>query len=139
MGRSFDRLVVTQFRGRAAAELAKAPPNALKGVSAADADRLGDAFGITTIEQMAANRMFQAAAAIARAASGVPGFDPGPPPGWEALFRAAPLVAYQTRPDLFRIDFGPVYYRGRLDGTARVLVVGQDPSVNEILAQRVFV
>jgi hypothetical protein len=32
-----------------------------------------------------------------------------------------------------------VYYRGRLDGTARLLVVGQDPSVNEILARRVFV
>jgi uracil-DNA glycosylase len=29
--------------------------------------------------------------------------------------------------------------RGRLDGTARVLVLGQDPSTNEILAQRAFV
>jgi uracil-DNA glycosylase len=29
--------------------------------------------------------------------------------------------------------------RGRLDGTARVLVLGQDPSTNEILAQRALV
>lgn len=49
------------------------------------------------------------------------------------------MATYEARPDLFRLDFGPVFYRGRLDGAARLLVVGQDPSVNEILAQRVFV
>jgi Uracil DNA glycosylase superfamily len=65
-------------------------------------------------------------------------FDPGPPAPWAERFASAPLAAYESRPDLFRVDFGPVTYRGRLDGTARLLVVGQDPSVNEILAHRVF-
>jgi hypothetical protein len=138
MAGSFDELVIAAFRGRTAAELAKAPPDALMGVSAADARHLDDAFGITTVAELAASGPFHAATAIARAAS-APGFDPGPPPAWEAQFAAAPLAAFEARPDLFRLDFGPVYYRGRLDGTARVLVVGQDPSVNEILAQRVFV
>jgi Uracil DNA glycosylase superfamily len=66
-------------------------------------------------------------------------FDPGPPPAWAERFAAAPLATYESRPELFRVDFGPVTYRGRLDGTARLLVVGQDPSVNEIMAHRVFV
>jgi hypothetical protein len=66
-------------------------------------------------------------------------FDPGPPAPWAERFSAAPLATYESRPDLFRLDFGPVAYRGRLDGTARLLVVGQDPSVNEILAHRAFV
>lgn len=66
-------------------------------------------------------------------------FDPGPPPSWADLFSEAPLGFYQQRPKQFRFEFGPVYYRGRLDGTARVLVVGQDPSTDEILAQRTLV
>jgi hypothetical protein len=32
-----------------------------------------------------------------------------------------------------------VYYRGRLDGTARVLIVGQDPAANELVGHRAFV
>jgi hypothetical protein len=66
-------------------------------------------------------------------------FDPGPPDPWAERFAAAPLSTYESRPDLFRVDFGPVMYRGRLDGSARLLVVGQDPSVNELLGHRVFV
>lgn len=139
MSNSFDRLVIKSHRGKTAADLTAAPPNALKGVSPGDADKLSAAFGISTIRDMAENPFFRAATAIASADSGTPGFDPGPPPGWEAIFAAAPLGTYEARPDLFRIDFGPVFYRGRLDGTARLLLVGQDPSVNEILAQRAFV
>jgi hypothetical protein len=108
-------------------------------VSAGDAANLAEAFGMRTIRDMADHAFFRAAAAIAAAADGTPAFDPGPPPAWEARFAAAPLATYEARPDVFRIDFGPVFYRGRLDGTARLLVVGQDPSVNEILAQRAFV
>lgn len=69
-----------------------------------------------------------------------PSFDPGPSPAWEQRFQAAPLDEYVNHPSArFRTAFGPVYYRGRLDGSARVLVVGQDPSTDEILAQRILV
>ena len=67
-------------------------------------------------------------------------FDPGPPDDWRTLFEAAPLDFYVQHPARrFRIEFAPVFYRGRLDGTARVLIVGQDPSTDEILAQRILV
>ena len=67
-------------------------------------------------------------------------FDSGPTPTWLTAFNQAPLAHYVTHPKKrFRFQFGPVYYRGRLDGTARVLVIGQDPSTNELLAQRTFV
>lgn len=139
MSSSFDGLVIKAYRGKAAAELAAAPPDALSGLSAGDADKLAAAFGITSVRDLAAGQHVSAATAIAGAADGRPGFDPGPPREWEARFAAAPLATYEAHPDLFRVDFGPVFYRGRLDGTARLLVVGQDPSVNEILAQRAFV
>lgn len=138
MGAEFDRLVDKPHRGKTAAELADEPPDALTGVSKADAEKLNQAFGIDTIADLAESPYFRAAAAI-RDASESPGFDPGPPRRWRELFASAPLDTYEARPDLFRLDFGPVFYRGRLDCTARLLVVGQDPSVNEILAQRVFV
>lgn len=67
-------------------------------------------------------------------------FDPGPPSDWAALFAQAPLAQYEAHPSgRFRTAFGPVYYRGRLDGTVRLLIVGQDPSTDEILAQRILV
>ena len=70
----------------------------------------------------------------------MPTFDSGPPGPWAQLFDQAPLAAYVGHPsDRFRTEFAPVYYRGRLDGSARVLVVGQDPSTDEILAQRILV
>jgi uracil DNA glycosylase superfamily protein len=67
-------------------------------------------------------------------------YDPGPPEAWAALFSTAPLDHYIKHPSgRFRTSFGPVYYRGRLDGTARVLIIGQDPSTDEILAHRTLV
>ena len=39
----------------------------------------------------------------------------------------------------FRIEWGPVFHRGRLDGSARVLVVGQDPAQHETIARRILV
>jgi uracil-DNA glycosylase len=66
--------------------------------------------------------------------------DPGPDGAWEQLFQNAPLNHYVNFPQKpFHTRFGPVFYRGRLDGTARVLVVGQDPSSDEVLAQRILV
>ncbi len=67
-------------------------------------------------------------------------FDPGPPPDWEDLYRQAPLRVYINHPsNRFHCAFGPVFYRGRLDGTARVLVIGQAPSVDDVFARRVWV
>ncbi|HET7855104.1 MAG TPA: uracil-DNA glycosylase family protein [Gaiellaceae bacterium] len=39
----------------------------------------------------------------------------------------------------FRVEWGPVFHRGRLDGSARVLVVGQDPAQHETIARRILV
>lgn len=139
MSKSFDKIVVKKHHGRTAAELAASSPDAISGVSPNDAEKLAEAFGITTVRDLARNRYFRQSVAIAGAADGQPGFDPGPPPHWEARFAAAPLATYEAHPTVFRVDFGPVFYRGRLDGTARVLLLGQDPSVNEILVQRAFV
>lgn len=139
MNGSYDDMVVKAFRGRTAAELLDAPPDALRGVSAAGAEHLEAAVRIRSIRHMANNRFFKRARGI-QAGNGTPAFDPGPPPDWEAFFGRAPLDHYRNHPDgRFRLQFGPVYYRGRLDGTARVIVVGQDPSTNEILAHRIFV
>lgn len=138
MSRSFDSHVDSAYSRMTASQLLAAPPDAITGISAADADKLRAAFGITSIRGLAESAMVRHAIAIL-AAAGTPGFDPGPPPRWEAFFATAPHAAYLARPDLFRLEFGPVLYRGRLDGTARLLVVGQDPSTDEILAQRVLV
>lgn len=42
-------------------------------------------------------------------------------------------------PDAFRVDWGPIFHRGRLDGSARVLVIGQDPAAQEAIARRILV
>src|SRR5262245_4101001 len=39
----------------------------------------------------------------------------------------------------FRLEWGPVFHRGRLDGSARVLVIGQDPAQHETIARRILV
>src|ERR1700730_9149922 len=39
----------------------------------------------------------------------------------------------------FRVEWGPVFHRGRLDGSARVLVIGQDPAQHEEIARRILV
>lgn len=39
----------------------------------------------------------------------------------------------------FRLEWGPVFYRGRLDGSARVLVIGQDPAQHETIIRRILV
>lgn len=36
----------------------------------------------------------------------------------------------------FRVEWGPIFHRGRLDGSARVLVIGQDPAAHEAVARR---
>jgi uracil-DNA glycosylase family 4 len=39
----------------------------------------------------------------------------------------------------FRVEWGPIFHRGRLDGSARVLVIGQDPAQHETIARRILV
>jgi hypothetical protein len=39
----------------------------------------------------------------------------------------------------FRTEWGPVFHRGRLDGSARLLMIGQDPAQHEIIARRALV
>lgn len=41
--------------------------------------------------------------------------------------------------DSFRVEWGPIFHRGRLDGTARILVVGQDPATHETICRRILV
>ena len=69
-----------------------------------------------------------------------PRHDAGPDCAWEKLFATAPLATYQGFAGTpFHTHFGPLFYRGRLDGSARVLVVGQDPATDETLGGRAFV
>jgi hypothetical protein len=41
--------------------------------------------------------------------------------------------------DDFRVEWGPVFHRGRLDGSARVMVIGQDPAQHEVVTRRILV
>ncbi|MFH9713029.1 uracil-DNA glycosylase family protein [Streptomyces luteogriseus] len=66
-------------------------------------------------------------------------FDPG-----YAATPYADLVADYPGPETypvadFRIEWGPIFHRGRLDGTARVLILGQDPAAHEAIARRILV
>ena len=45
----------------------------------------------------------------------------------------------QYPPDAFRVEWGPIFHRGRLDGSARVLIIGQDPAAQEAMARRILV
>ncbi len=38
----------------------------------------------------------------------------------------------------FRVEWGPVFHRGRLDGSARLLVLGQDPAQHETVSRRIL-
>lgn len=66
-------------------------------------------------------------------------WDPGPSGTLKTIFEQAPLSEYQALPKRFRLEWGPIYYRGRTDGSARVIVVGQDPAADENIARRAMV
>src|SRR5512147_2105399 len=42
-------------------------------------------------------------------------------------------------PSQFRVEWGPIFHRGRLDGSARVLVIGQYPAQHETIVRRILV
>lgn len=61
-------------------------------------------------------------------------FDSGPPAGIQTIFAATPdYLAATGDPSIFWDHFGNVFYRGRLDGTARVLGIASDPGPAECL------
>jgi uracil-DNA glycosylase len=64
-------------------------------------------------------------------------FDSGPPVAFAAHFNALP--DYTPIKDNFWYDWGPVFYRGRLDGSAKVICVASDPGPSERIACRTLV
>jgi hypothetical protein len=67
------------------------------------------------------------------------GFDPGyAEEPFRSLCQTYPRAEVYPGRD-FRIEWGPVFHRGRLDGSARLLVIGQDPAQHETIARRILV
>jgi uracil-DNA glycosylase len=70
--------------------------------------------------------------------------DPGPPAtsGWAELFAETPNYRGLGRAVLgreaFRWHHGPMFFRGRLDGSAKVVLVGQEGAQDESLSHRSF-
>jgi uracil-DNA glycosylase len=65
-------------------------------------------------------------------------YEAGYPRSFAALLRDYPGVEVYPAAD-FRVEWGPIFHRGRLDGSARVLVIGQDPATHEAIARRILV
>ncbi len=61
---NIDHAVDKEYEDKSLTEIAKAPVAALEGVSERQAQLLHEAFGITTVEQLANNRFFKIAQAI---------------------------------------------------------------------------
>ena len=64
-------------------------------------------------------------------------FDPGPPA--PVADHLANVPSYQAHRDLFWYDWGPIFYRGRMDGSAKVLCIASDPGPTERVAGRTLV
>ena len=65
-------------------------------------------------------------------------FDTGPTGAFRTLCRSYPDDTVYRGADGFRTLWGPVFYRGRANGTARLLVIGQDPAQTEALTRRIL-
>src|SRR3954468_3856904 len=63
-------------------------------------------------------------------------FDKGPPQAIANLCADCPVP---STPKAFWTAWGPIFYRGRLDGTARVLCIASDPGPTERIAGRTLV
>jgi hypothetical protein len=60
--------------------------------------------------------------------------DPGPNSSFQAIFAATPdFVAATGETKVFWHNFGNLFYRGRLDGSARVMFIASDPGPAECL------
>lgn len=64
-----------------------------------------------------------------------PGYGAEP---YKSLVEDAPGAEVFPAKD-FRVEWGPIFHRGRLDGSARVLVIGQDPAQHETILRRILV
>ncbi|MEU8226405.1 uracil-DNA glycosylase family protein [Kribbella sp. NPDC048915] len=64
-------------------------------------------------------------------------FDQGPPAA--VARQLAKLPSYADFRDLFWYDWGPVFYRGRMNRTARLLAIASDPGPTERVAGRTLV
>jgi hypothetical protein len=63
-------------------------------------------------------------------------FDRGPSQAIASICLRCPRP---SKPKAFWTDWGPVFYRGRLDGTARLLCIASDPGPTERIAHRTLV
>jgi uracil-DNA glycosylase len=63
---------------------------------------------------------------------------PGYPPPYDELVATYPGVEVYSGAD-FRTEWGPIFHRGRLDGSARIMVLGQDPAAHESIARRILI
>ncbi len=64
-------------------------------------------------------------------------YDSGPPANFLAHFNALP--DYTPIKENFWFDWGTVFYRGRLDGSAKIICVASDPGPTERIACRTLV
>src|SRR4051794_12597238 len=65
-------------------------------------------------------------------------FCPGYPAPFDALVADYPGEGVYPLKD-FRVEWGPIFHRGRLDGSAKVLLLGQDPATHESISRRILV
>jgi uracil-DNA glycosylase len=65
-------------------------------------------------------------------------FDPGPTGTFQTLCQEYPDDTVFRGDDGFRSLWGPVFYRGRANGEARLLVIGQDPAQTEAVTRRIM-
>src|SRR5262249_15921510 len=66
-------------------------------------------------------------------------WDAGPVPAIKTILEQAPISEYESVPTRFRLEWGPMSYRGRTDGSAKLPMIGQDPGADENVARRVMV
>ena len=65
-------------------------------------------------------------------------FDTGPTGTFRTLCQRYPDDTVYNGAAGFRSLWGPIFYRGRADGTARLLVIGQDPAQTEAVTRRIL-
>jgi uracil-DNA glycosylase len=65
-------------------------------------------------------------------------FDHGPTATFRELCEDYPDDTVYRGADGFRSLWGPIFYRGRANGTARLLVIGQDPAQTEAFTRRIL-
>ncbi len=64
MNASLEHILIKDHESKSLKEIMKLPPDALQGVSTGDAEKLKDAFGINTVEDLARKEFFRWAQAL---------------------------------------------------------------------------